>query len=29
MRFTKREREIDRQAIGVHHRVNFAGQATW
>ena len=28
MRLTGREGEIDRQAIGVHHRVNLAGQAT-
>jgi hypothetical protein len=27
MRLTRREREMDRQAIGVHHRVNLAGQA--
>jgi predicted phosphate transport protein (TIGR00153 family) len=27
MRFTGREGEMDRQAIGVHHRVNLAGQA--
>jgi hypothetical protein len=24
MRFTRRESEMDRQAIGVHHRVNLA-----
>src|SRR5258708_17312062 len=27
MRFAGREREMDRQAIGVHHRVNLARQA--
>jgi hypothetical protein len=27
VRLTRREREMDRQAIGVHHRVNLAGQA--
>src|SRR6516164_3081532 len=27
MRFTGRESEMDRHAIGVHHRVNFARQA--
>jgi hypothetical protein len=28
VRFTGREGEMNRQAIGVHHRVNLAGQAT-
>jgi hypothetical protein len=28
MRFTGREREMDRQAIGIHHRVNLAGEAS-
>jgi hypothetical protein len=28
VRFNRRESEMDRQAIGVHHRVNLAGQAT-
>jgi hypothetical protein len=28
MRLAGRESEMDRQAIGVHHRVNLAGQAT-
>jgi hypothetical protein len=27
MRFTRRESEMDRQAISVHHRVNLARQA--
>jgi hypothetical protein len=27
MRFTGRESEMNRQAIGVHHRMNLAGQA--
>ena len=27
MRFTGREREMDRQAIGVHYRVNLAREA--
>ena len=27
VRLTRREREMDRQAIRVHHRVNLAGQA--
>src|SRR5271167_5111269 len=27
MRFTRRKSEMDRQAIGVHHRVNLARQA--
>jgi hypothetical protein len=27
MRFTGREREIERQAVGIHHRVNLACQA--
>src|SRR5437868_10442552 len=28
MSLTRREGEMDRQAVGVHHRVNLAGQAS-